>query len=63
MSKITEATIIDTRKVICDGGDDLLGHPKIFLEINPKINEIVCPYCGKHFIYQEHTNNNKLNTN
>lgn len=42
---------VHERHVSCDGGGGALGHPKIYLEIKPGVNEIICPYCGQEFIY------------
>jgi uncharacterized Zn-finger protein len=39
----------NNKSVSCDGGDGESGHPKIYLEIDPKIGKIVCPYCSKVF--------------
>ena len=46
---------VNIKKVSCDGGNDDLGHPKIYLDMGIK-NEIMCPYCSKVYIY---TSNNK----
>lgn len=35
-------------KVSCDGDKDVLGHPKVYLNLGDK-KEIECPYCGKKF--------------
>ncbi len=40
---------VNTRTVSCDGGDEDLGHPKVYLTIG-RSNEIECPYCGKTFV-------------
>lgn len=37
-------------KVACDGGTGASGHPIVYLQIDPKIAEAVCPYCSKKFI-------------
>lgn len=43
--------IIETNRleVACDGGGGALGHPRIFLHINPEIGKIACPYCSREF--------------
>ena len=41
----------NSRKVECDGGEH--GHPLIYLEISTD-NEIICPYCGKLFVYRQY---------
>ncbi|MDI9640471.1 zinc-finger domain-containing protein [Geitlerinema splendidum] len=42
---------IKTKNVVvrCDGGGGVLGHPAVFLNLNPK-EEIVCPYCSRYFV-------------
>ncbi|MBL4837768.1 MAG: zinc-finger domain-containing protein [Kordiimonadaceae bacterium] len=46
-----ETKIVDTRKVACNGDDDVLGHPRVYLTIGEN-GETICPYCDKHFILQ-----------
>ncbi len=41
---------IKTKEISCDGGS-VLGHPKIYLNLENK-NEIICPYCSRKFIYK-----------
>lgn len=43
--------LIETKNVVvrCDGGEGTLGHPAVFLNLNPK-EEIVCPYCSQCFV-------------
>jgi uncharacterized Zn-finger protein len=53
MEKQSNTIISNNRHVSCDGGNGNLGHPKIYLEITPDSNEIFCPYCSQHFIYQD----------
>jgi uncharacterized Zn-finger protein len=45
-----EIEYVNTRTVQCEGNAAKIGHPLVYLEI--KENEITCPYCSKHFIYQ-----------
>jgi uncharacterized Zn-finger protein len=35
--------------VSCKGKETPYDHPKIYLEIDPKLKQIDCPYCGKQF--------------
>ncbi len=46
------AEIVETisKLVLCSGGEDVLEHPKIYLEIDPNVGNIVCPYCTKTFV-------------
>lgn len=43
--------LIETKSVVvrCDGDGGALGHPAVFLNLNPK-EEIVCPYCSRYFV-------------
>ena len=36
-------------EVACDGGGTL-GHPKVYLHIDPTIGQIVCPYCSRTYV-------------
>ncbi|AFX98885.1 hypothetical protein A1OE_697 [Candidatus Endolissoclinum faulkneri L2] len=36
--------------VTCDGGDELMGHPRIFLEIAKEKHKVICPYCSKTYV-------------
>lgn len=45
-----ETMIVDSRKVVCDGGSGPLGHPRVYLRILE--NEIQCPYCSRRFILE-----------
>lgn len=38
--------------VVCDGGAGALGHPRIYLDINPDLGQIACPYCSREFLYK-----------
>lgn len=44
--EIIETSNVD---VMCDGGGGALGHPRVFLHINPDLGEIACPYCSREF--------------
>ena len=43
-----ETIAVDTVKVACDGGDDDLGHPRVFLTMTD--GAVDCPYCGRHYV-------------
>ncbi len=51
--EIAETEIVSSRHISCDGGE--LGHPKVYLDIG-NTNRVVCPYCGKEFIYDAKLN-------
>lgn len=42
-----EVIVVASRVVACEGGDDVLGHPKVFLRISD--DEVTCPYCSRRF--------------
>ena len=39
----------DSASVHCNGGDDALGHPAVYLNMGEK-PAIDCPYCGRRFV-------------
>ena len=41
-----------TNKVMCDGGNEELGHPAVYFKIDKK-QEVVCNYCNKKFIRRD----------
>ena len=43
---------VDERRVACDGGDDALGHPRVFLTIGAE-GFVECPYCDRRFVLRE----------
>ena len=36
----------------CDGGDDPLGHPAVYLNLGLE-SQVDCPYCGRRFVRGE----------
>ncbi|MDE8348143.1 MAG: zinc-finger domain-containing protein [Acidocella sp.] len=46
----SEIIRVKTRSVSCDGDAEVLGHPKVFLNITG--TQVVCPYCSKCFILE-----------
>ena len=44
----SDIEFVNSKKVSCDGGGGVLGHPKVYLEMGDE-NEIICPYCSKLF--------------
>ena len=40
---------VDGDKTFCDGGDDALGHPRVFLKLGDE-GQVDCPYCGCRFV-------------
>jgi uncharacterized Zn-finger protein len=44
-----EITESDDARVACDGGDDALGHPRVYLTIGAE-GFVECPYCDRRFV-------------
>jgi uncharacterized Zn-finger protein len=44
-----ETIMVDSPRVICDGGDGALGHPRVYLEMGDE-TEVDCPYCDRHYV-------------
>ena len=38
-----------SNSVLCMGKEAPYDHPKVYLEINPNVGQIECPYCNKVF--------------
>ncbi|QNT77456.1 zinc-finger domain-containing protein [Entomobacter blattae] len=43
-----ETILVNSRVVACDGGDGVLGHPKVWLRIVD--HQAYCPYCSREFV-------------
>jgi NADH dehydrogenase (ubiquinone) Fe-S protein 6 len=46
---------VNTVQVACDGSgqiDPALGHPRVFLRIEPDIGWVECGYCDRRFILE-----------
>jgi uncharacterized Zn-finger protein len=43
-----ETITVQTETLFCDGGNNDLGHPRVYLTM--KDGEVDCPYCGRHFV-------------
>ena len=39
-----EVQIVNKRRIYCDGSDDVLGHPRVWLQIPKDVNFVECPY-------------------
>lgn len=47
---VTETVEVETMEVSCDGGTPALGHPKVYLHLDPESHDVVCPYCSRTFV-------------
>jgi len=44
---------VSTAQVACDGSGDIdpaLGHPRVFLRMDPALGYVECGYCDRRFI-------------
>jgi len=48
-----KAENVSDHRVSCAGQDLVSSHPKIYLEIDSKKSEVVCPYCSKKFVFKD----------
>ena len=49
---VRDVVYVDSPSVACDGDGGALGHPRVFLAIDPATGEVECPYCSRRFIYR-----------
>ena len=47
-----ETVTVNSRIVGCDGGGGALGHPLVYLHIEPE-GDVICPYCSRRFVLAE----------
>jgi len=48
-----EIITIDSMQVACDGSGEVspaLGHPRVYLRIDPELGYVECGYCDRRFI-------------
>jgi uncharacterized Zn-finger protein len=44
-----ETIEVTTTRIACDGGGPL-GHPRVWLEIDPKLGFVECGYCDRKYV-------------
>jgi uncharacterized Zn-finger protein len=50
-----EVFTVNTVQVACDGSgevDPALGHPRIYMRIDPEIGFVECGYCDRRFVFE-----------
>jgi uncharacterized Zn-finger protein len=47
-----EIEIVDSYRVVCDGGHGALGHPRVWLQISTESGWVECPYCDKKLLHK-----------
>ncbi len=45
-----ETEEVTKTRIACDGGEGALGHPRVWLSIDPVLGYVDCPYCDKRYI-------------
>ncbi|UWQ21929.1 zinc-finger domain-containing protein [Jannaschia sp. W003] len=45
-----ETEEVTTLRVACDGAGGALGHPRVWLTIDPQVGHVDCGYCDKRFV-------------
>lgn len=48
-----EVEIVTGSRVACDGGGGALGHPRVWLSIDPETGFVDCGYCDKRFVRED----------
>lgn len=48
-----EEIMVSSLEVACDGGNNAMGHPKVYLHIDQDIGKIVCPYCSRTYVLRQ----------
>lgn len=48
-----EFEIVTVSRVACDGGEGALGHPRVYLTVDPTKGYVQCPYCDKLYIAED----------
>ena len=47
-----ETEKVTTLRVACDGAGGALGHPRVWLTIDPQVGFVDCGYCDKRFVLE-----------
>lgn len=47
-----ETETVTATRIACDGGGGGLGHPRVWLSIDPKVGFVECGYCDKRFVLE-----------
>ena len=48
-----EVETVHSHRIACDGGEGALGHPRVWLSIDPAKGWVECGYCDKRFVYAD----------
>lgn len=45
-----EVIEVTQSRIACDGGGGALGHPRVWLTVDPKTGFVECGYCDRKFV-------------
>jgi uncharacterized Zn-finger protein len=45
-----EVIEVTRSRIACDGGGGALGHPRVWLQIDPKTRFVECGYCDRRYV-------------
>ena len=48
-----ETVTVTSEQIFCDGGNDISGHPRVYLKITAQ-GSVDCSYCGRRFVLDPH---------
>lgn len=49
---VPEIRVMKSKSVACDGGEEALGHPKVYLNMGDE-GRVECPYCDTLFVLKD----------
>ena len=53
---VPETKIVDGFRIACDGGEGMLGHPRVWLQIPSDVGWVKCPYCDCKMLQKDFAN-------
>jgi uncharacterized Zn-finger protein len=48
-----ETIEVSKTRVACDGGGGPLGHPRVWLQIDPETGFVECGYCDRRYVLKQ----------
>ena len=52
VDKESDVVVVNTSKVMCDGGGGALGHPRVWYRIPVESGSVDCGYCDRIFVLE-----------
>jgi uncharacterized Zn-finger protein len=50
-----EVIEVTSTRIACDGGEGALGHPRVWMTIDPKAGFVECGYCDRKYVLKPGT--------